>query len=228
MKTFCISLFFLLIGISAHADIYQTVTDEGTVVYTNLSHSGSKTIAKEKAIEQKSTPRTPKDKNHGIGAFQDIAEEKAMKHNVDPKLVKAVINAESNWNPKAVSQKGALGMMQLMPKTASDMGVGNPLNAEENIEGGVKYLRWLIDRFRGNLSLAIAAYNAGPSTVEKFGGIPSIPETLKYVRRVMNEYSGGSPVDWSTGSGAGAKIRRVVLMDGTTLITNIAAASHSY
>jgi soluble lytic murein transglycosylase-like protein len=219
MKIFCILILFLLIGVTAHADMYQSVTDDGTVLYSNISRSGSNTVMKESAPALRHNDKSTPNKNYRIGEFHRVAEEKAMKHNVDPKLVRAVISAESNWNPNAVSQKGAVGMMQLMPKTARDMGVGNPLNADENIEGGVKYLKYLLNKFRGNLSLALAAYNAGPSLVEKVGGVPSIPETIKYVRQVMNEYSGGDYTAWCI-SGDSSKIRRVVLQDGTLLITN--------
>jgi len=214
-------------GFTAHADMYQSVTDDGTVLYSNISRSGSNVVVKEKAPALRGHSKTAQNKNLGIGEFHRVAEEKALKHNVDPKLVNAVISAESNWNPKAVSQKGAVGMMQLMPKTARDMGVGNPLNADENIEGGVKYLRYLLNKFRGNFALAVAAYNAGPSLVEKVGGVPSIPETVKYVRQVMNEYSGGGSVAWDTSSD-GAKLRRVVLGDGTLLITNSYDTAHYY
>ena len=227
MKIFCILILFLLIGITAHADMYQSVTDDGTVLYSNISRSGSKAVVKEKAPVLRDNAKTAQNKTYGIGEFHRIAEEKAMKHNVDPRLVQAVISAESNWNPNAVSQKGAVGMMQLMPKTARDMGVGNPLNADENIEGGVKYLRYLLNKFRGNLALALAAYNAGPSLVEKVGGIPSIPETVKYVRQVMNEYSGGGHAAWNTSSD-NAKLLRVVLKDGTLLITNSYDTARSY
>ena len=227
MKVFCTLVLILLIGFTAHADMYQSITDDGTVLYSNISRSGSKAVMKEKAPTLRNNAKAAQYKNHGIGTFHRVAEEKAMKHNVDPKLVQAVISAESNWNPNAVSQKGAVGMMQLMPKTARDMGVVNPLNADENIEGGVKYLRYLLNKFRGNLALALAAYNAGPSLVEKVGGVPSIPETVKYVRQVMNEYSGGCQTGWDTSSD-GAKIRRVVLKDGTFLITNLYDTAHSY
>ena len=150
--------------------MYQSVTDNNTVLYSNIPRSGSKTVMKEKAIELRYKVKTAQNKSRSFREFHRVVEEKAMKHNVDPKLVQAVISAESNWNPNAVSQKGAVGMMQLMPKTARDMGVGNPLNADENIEGGVKYLKYLLSKFRGNLALALAAYNAGPSLVEKVGG----------------------------------------------------------
>ena len=227
MKISCILILFLLIGFTAQADMYQSVTKDGTVLYSNISRSGSTAAMKEKAPSLRDDAKAVQNKTHAIGVLHRVAEEKAMKHNVDPKLVQAVISAESNWNPNAVSQKGAVGMMQLMPKTARDMGVCNPLNADENIEGGVKYLKYLLNKFRGNLSLALAAYNAGPSLVEKVGGVPSIPETIKYVRQVMNEYSGGEQTAWATNRDS-AKIRRVVLQDGTLLITNSYATAHSY
>lgn len=217
MKAILISISFLLFGLNSYADMFQSVDSSGTVLYTNVQSSGSKVLVKERLTDRKAVVKTSSKKNHDNVEFHSIAEEKARKHNVDPKLVKAVIGAESNWNPRAVSNKGAIGIMQLMPKTASDMGVGNPLNPEENIDGGVKYLRQLLDKFNGNLTLALAAYNAGPARVERDRGIPSIPETVNYVKRVMNEYSGGA--GWSSNSGS-SKIRMVLLEDGTVLFTN--------
>ena len=225
MKAILISISFLLLVPNVHADMYQSALNDGTVLYTNVSASGSKVIVKENEFARKAVVKTAKKKTHVSGEFDNIAEEKARKHNVDPKLVKAVICAESNWNPRAVSNKGAIGMMQLMPKTASDMGVGNPLNPEENIEGGVKYLKHLLEKFNGSLTLALAAYNAGPARVEKVNRVPSIPETENYVKRVMNEYSGGT--GWLTGSGS-PKVRSVVLKDGTVLFTNAYNTGHSY
>lgn len=108
----------------------------------------------------------------------------AQKYGVDPALVRAVIHAESNFNPLARSRKGANGLMQLMPGTARDMGVSDVHNAAENIEGGVKYLAWLLKRFKGDTTLATAAYNAGPGAVEKYRGIPPFDETKTYVFRV--------------------------------------------
>lgn len=225
MKTILIIISLLMFGLNAHADMYQSVASDGTALYTNVPASGSKVVVKENEPARKPAVKTAKKKNRVSGEFRNIAEEKAKKHNVDPRLVKAVIRAESNWNPSAVSNKGAIGMMQLMPKTASDMGVGNPLNPEENIEGGVKYLRHLLDKFNGNLTLALAAYNAGPARVEKVGGVPSIPETINYVKRIMNDYSGGT--GWPSGSGS-PKIRMVVLEDGSVLFTNAFNTGRSY
>lgn len=108
----------------------------------------------------------------------------ARKYGVDPALVRAVIHAESNFNPLARSRKGAVGLMQLMPGTARDMGVKDSANAAQNIEGGVKYLAWLLKRFNGDITLATAAYNAGPGAVEKYRGVPPFDETKTYVFRV--------------------------------------------
>ena len=106
---------------------------------------------------------------------------------VPPALVKAVIHAESAFNPRAVSHKGAMGLMQLMPATARTFGVSQPFLAEQNVVGGTRYLRELRERF-GNWTMALAAYNAGPEAVDKFGGIPPYRETQKYVRRVLTYY----------------------------------------
>jgi soluble lytic murein transglycosylase-like protein len=110
----------------------------------------------------------------------------ARAHSLDPALIKAVIAAESAGIMDAVSPKGAIGLMQLMPGTAADLLISNPRNPHYNIWGGAQYLKQMLDRFNGNVTLALAAYNAGPATVEKAAGVPSIPETQEYIRRVMN------------------------------------------
>lgn len=108
----------------------------------------------------------------------------AQRHAVDPALVRAIIHAESNFNSAARSRKGAIGLMQLMPTTAREVGVGDATVPARNIEGGVQYLANLLAQFKGNIALATAAYNAGPGAVEKYGGIPPYPETQVYVQRV--------------------------------------------
>jgi Transglycosylase SLT domain len=117
-------------------------------------------------------------------AFDAHINEAARKHGVDVDLVRAIIQVESGFNPRAVSRKGAKGLMQLMPDTARDMGARNALDPKQNIFAGVRYLRFLLDAFDGDLTLATAAYNAGPTVVKRHGGIPPYEETLNYVDRV--------------------------------------------
>lgn len=132
-------------------------------------------------------PRSTVDWNNiplQLNAFEYAINSSAKKFRVDPALVRAVIHAESAFRPGAVSSKGALGLMQLMPATAKDMGVVNVMSPNENIHGGVRYLAWLLEQNRGNTLLATAAYNAGPGAVKRYNGVPPYEETLTYVKRV--------------------------------------------
>lgn len=119
-----------------------------------------------------------------LSAFQVTINEAARKYKVDPALVRAVIHAESAFKPDALSKKGAMGLMQLMPGTAKDMGVADATSPEQNIYGGVRYLAWLLQKNNGNTLLATASYNAGPGAVERYNGIPPFEETETYVKRV--------------------------------------------
>lgn len=118
-----------------------------------------------------------------------IIETFADKYNVDSDFIKAIIRQESGFNPNATSKKGAMGLMQLMPKTAKSLGVNDAYNPWENIEGGVKYLKGFLDKYDNNRELALAAYNAGPSAVSKYGGIPPYKETQNYVNAIMSAYN---------------------------------------
>ena len=119
-----------------------------------------------------------------LTSYQRSISRAASRFGVDPALIRAVIHAESGFKPHAKSKAGALGLMQLMPDTAKEMGVADPLSPDQNIEGGVRYLAWLMERQGGNITLATAAYNAGPGAVERHRGIPPYAETETYVRRV--------------------------------------------
>lgn len=124
----------------------------------------------------------------GASRYDQIIKETAGRYNIDPALVKAVMMAESGGNANARSSAGALGLMQLMPSTARGLGVNNPLDPIENIEGGTKYLKRMVDEF-GDIKLALAAYNAGPGAVKRYGGVPPYKETQRYIVKVLDLYS---------------------------------------
>ena len=123
-----------------------------------------------------------------VSNMEDAIRRHADLQQLSPALVRAVIKAESDFDPMAVSRTGAMGLMQLMPQTALEVGVRNPYDVDANISGGTRYLRYLLDRFDGNLAFALAAYNAGPQTVERNRGIPPIQETREYVSKVLRFY----------------------------------------
>lgn len=118
----------------------------------------------------------------------DLVDSIAARHNIDPKLVLAIIAVESNFDVSARSPKNAMGLMQLIPDTADRFNIKNAFDAAQNIKGGIKYLRWLLSYYQGNVALAAAAYNSGEKTVDRYRGVPPYPETKKYVNRVMNLY----------------------------------------
>ncbi|HPG58257.1 MAG TPA: lytic transglycosylase domain-containing protein [Candidatus Wallbacteria bacterium] len=127
-------------------------------------------------------------KNTGMSSeIGSIIVENSRKHEIDPLLVSAIMAVESDFNPKVVSDKGAIGLMQLMPETASELGV-NPYNLNQNVEGGTRYIKQMLEKFSGDLKLALAAYNAGPNAVIRHGGIPPYAETQNYVLKVLKNY----------------------------------------
>lgn len=184
----------LLVPQSVAADTYRLVDGAGVVHLTNAPAdpryrglpvtSGSSTGW----LRMTETSRT---------LYAAEIREISARHGVDPTLVESVIRAESAFNPTAVSRAGARGLMQLMPKTALALGVRDSFNPRENIDGGVRHLRYLLDRYPGNVALAVAAYNAGEGAVDTYRGIPPYAETQQYVRRVLQSGRGGGV--WSGG-----------------------------
>jgi len=147
--------------------------------------------------------------------------EAADRHSLDPALVKAVISTESSWNPRAISRKGAVGLMQLVPGTAQRFGVGNLFDPAQNVEGGTAYLKTLLDRYDGDLNKTLAAYNAGEHAVDHSGGIPAYPETQQYVRKVTDAYfrpgSGRTSTSWAPPK---PPVRKEVQSNGRVVFTN--------
>jgi len=161
--------------------------------------SGAVMRAARSAASEVNTYLDSKAQNHQTlnRAFtqQDIdaaIDQAAARHNVDPSLVRSVVKVESNFNPNAVSSKGAMGLMQLMPSTARSLNVANPFDPAQNVDAGVRHLRKLLDSYGGNVPLSLAAYNAGSGAVARSAGVPHFRETQNYVRRITNLYNGGS------------------------------------
>lgn len=233
-KMFAIILFFIFQSY-AYGDIYRDILEDGTIVITNTpAYKKDGIFIKEEPIPNKNSSENKKVSKE---LYYELAEKKAEKHNIDHHLIKAIIQAESNWNPYAVSKKGAMGLMQLMPATASFLGVRDPFDPEENIDGGIRYLKYLLERFSGNLTLALAAYNAGPALVDKVKGIPPISETINYVRKVINYYSSNNkgkdievfepPKNNKVAKKQEDRIKKLILPDGTILFTNSYALNSS-
>jgi soluble lytic murein transglycosylase-like protein len=180
-------LFVVLMSGSVMADIYRYEDEEGIVHFTDApTDKRFKIFMRDLRKDKELRTKLKYASSVNPTEFEQLIKNCSEKYGVNPSLVKAVIHAESGYNPNAVSSKGASGLMQLMPSTAKSLKVVDRFNPKDNVEGGVKYLRFLLDTFRGDVSLAVAAYNAGLSKVAKYGGIPPYNETRVYVSRVLS------------------------------------------
>jgi soluble lytic murein transglycosylase-like protein len=181
LAVFLAIAFFLPSGVLA--DIYKYVDNEGVIHFTNVPTDGKfKLFYREKPVHFKPELGSQLEK------YDPLIFKAAEKYNIHRNLIKAVIKAESNFNPQAVSRAGARGLMQLMPMTAYAYQVKDSFEPEENIEGGVRYLRYLLNLFQGDLYLSLAAYNAGENAVISYRGVPPYRETRNYVQRVLRFY----------------------------------------
>ncbi|HWR97765.1 MAG TPA: transglycosylase SLT domain-containing protein [Candidatus Methanoperedens sp.] len=221
-----IALALLALAAPAAATLYSYTDEDGITHYTNLPSDPR---------FRKVPGSTPPPAAGGGSAcleaerYEGEITRLATDHGVDPALVKAVIKAESNYDNRAISRKGALGLMQLMPETARLRNVDNPFNPSENIEGGVRHLKYLLSTF-DDLRLVLAAYNAGENAVRKYGGVPPFPETKNYVAAVLSHYgrysglvAGGPAAPGAAAAAAArtAQIQSFVNEEGTRVFTNV-------
>ncbi len=165
-----------IFSLPVYSEIIIKQDENGNRIITNKPSKGT--------VKKNSISNPLRTTKADFDSFIDVY---ANKYGVDKDLVHAVIQVESNYNPVAISRKGAMGLMQLHPDTASDLGVHNPFDVESNLEGGIKYLRDMLDRY-GDIRKALAAYNAGPEAVDKYNGIPPYKETQNYVKKVLSIY----------------------------------------
>lgn len=185
-------LFAMLAPLSSHGQVYKWVDENGIVTYSNIAPPKDQDFqvlrfpcyAADPKCRSVSWEKVPLNTR----AYRSEIQSASLYNAVDESLIRAIIHAESAYQPDAQSPKGAQGLMQLMPSTQAELDVTNPFDPEDNIRGGSRYLSQLLDQFDGDFELATAAYNAGPAAVNKYGGIPPYDETQEYVRRVRILY----------------------------------------
>lgn len=212
-----------------NAEIYKYVTEDGIVVFSDVPPNGeSELVHKKVNVTPVNKPVRRSVPADNMTKYYPIVRETAQDFSLDPELIGAMITVESNWQPSAVSRKGAMGLMQLMPKTADSLSVGNPFDPHENITGGVRYFRMLLDYFKGSLRRALAAYNAGPTRVSQNAYFPEGHETRNYVNKILSLYGGESKFKYRPMEGnlSSEPIYRLILEDGTLMFTNTFPTAH--
>jgi len=219
----------LFCAVPASGQIVSVVDENGKRVFINAElpsqRAGTARAATSTARLVPASMRTRAERADALrhlskDELEKMAHEAAERHKLDPALVKAVIEAESNWNPGAVSSKGAQGLMQLVPGTAESLGVEDAFDPEQNLDGGVRHLRTLLEKYDGDLEKALAAYNAGSGAVDRAGGVPNYRETRNYVQKITDSYfrpgNGRSGSIWSRAR----SIYRTVDERGRVVFTN--------
>jgi soluble lytic murein transglycosylase-like protein len=212
---------FVLLPCPAQADqIVALVDEQGHTVYVNTGEPATRVDWAARSF--RSLPATT---TAPVEEIDRLVRQTAKRFQIDPQLVHAIIKVESEYDPNAVSRKGAMGLMQLVPDTARRFGVENPFDPQQNIEGGVNYLKYLLDLFGGDLTLSLAAYNAGEHTVTRHGSIPAFRETRDYVRKVTSLYGNGEAAPplgkFTSKEPAKAPIIRYVDANGVVHFTNV-------
>ncbi|MFO7886046.1 MAG: lytic transglycosylase domain-containing protein [Desulfobacteraceae bacterium] len=196
MKWCSLLIFVVVLALpgQALADIYMYIDSDGVVHFTNVPTSSNYELYIRELPEgrnnlQRSSPFNRRNTSQDTSRFDSEISMAAEKFGLEPSLVKAVIEVESAFDPHAVSRKGAKGLMQIMPDNYNALGISDPFDPFQNIMGGTLYLKRLFNRYSGKLPLVLAAYNAGPSAVDRYNAIPPFNETKSYVRKVMQRYS---------------------------------------
>jgi len=214
-------LFYTFLPTAAKADQIVVLVDEhGHKIYVNTGETSSRVDWMTRSFRPSASAisgRVPAN-------IDQLVEQTASRFQVDPELIHAIVRVESGYDPKAVSSKGAMGLMQLIPATAHRFGVMNPFDPKQNLEGGVNYLKYLMGLFGGDLTLSLAAYNAGEHSVQRSGGIPAIPETQNYVRKVTTIYQTGdapAPAKTTSKEPPQAPIIRYVDENGVVHYSNV-------
>ena len=208
----CVFLWGLAFSLPLRADEIVTVTDQtGRTIFINTGETHAKVNWKTNGSRANRTgTATATPAPTPTAEISSLVEQTADRHQVDPQLVDAIIKVESQYDPTALSYKGAMGLMQLIPETAQRFGVANPFDPKDNIEGGVSYLKHLLDMFGGDLPRSLAAYNAGEGAVQRSGGVPSYAETQAYVRKVTHIYQSTSGQTGAQAAGYKAPVAPIV------------------
>jgi soluble lytic murein transglycosylase len=177
-----VSILLLSAGLTVHGDIYRYIDENGVMHFTNTPTSTTQNFKLFLREKPKKNPR------HSTKKYDDIIANASQQYGVSFPLLKAIIKAESDFDPRAVSKKGAKGLMQIMPENFKPLGINDPFDPSQNIHAGARYFKQMYDRFKGKLALSLAAYNAGPKAVERFKTVPPYEETEEYVKRVLKFY----------------------------------------
>ena len=178
-----LTLFFsLVLVLPGKADIYRYIDENGVMHFTNTPTSSVQNYRL--FLKEKPTLK----RRYSTEQYDDLISDASERYGVDFPLLKAIIKAESDFDPLAVSKKGATGLMQIMPQNFKLLGINDPFDPWQNINGGARYFKQMFDRFNGKLALSLAAYNAGPTAVDRYKTIPPYEETEEYVRRVLKYY----------------------------------------